>query len=71
MKPEDFTPEIVRAIRFGLACHRARLLTTQARLLCSNGNVNTGAVKIIGKSLRENEQALELFETKETKNEMD
>lgn len=65
MKLEDFTPEIVRAIRFGLECHRARLLTAQARLLYSNGNVYTGTVKILGKSLRENERAIELFKPKE------
>lgn len=64
MKLEDFTPDIKRAILFGLASHRIRLLAAHEKLL-SRGHVNTGALKMIGKSLRTNEQAHKLFESKE------
>jgi hypothetical protein len=64
MKPEDFTPDIKRAILIGLACHAIRLRNAQRDLLL-RGHVNTGALKIIGKSLRTNEKARQLFESKE------
>lgn len=64
MKTEDFTPDIKRAILIGLACHKIRLDKAHEDLL-SRGHVNTGALKIIGKSLRTNEQARQLFITKE------